>query len=421
MYEREEMKKEFTVNNCALIYDSNYHIFGEKGLLESLSINNGQKGNKVNYKRFINEIRIHISNKCELSCEYCYLHEMNWHNKELSYADLEKICEYIENDESIENACTISFLGAEPLDEFEKIKFVVERLKRGKRKYFFALSTNGYALTQYKIEYLKDNDFNVVVSLDGDKDIQNYYRKTKDNKPTYEVIINNIRIMKEMGLKFGLQSVITKDADNLVKIAEHHNSLGAHNIKFYYEVSKSQWNRSQISSVICEVKKLWDYFRTNCLSGKIINLNHNISMIQRIYSGEKRFYHCGIGKNTIYIGNDLKVYPCNMVAYNNEILLDIDKDKKERELKNEQYYEMHVDNNTKCVNCWAKYFCGGRCSANDANICEVVRFDIMQAIYTYILLYNEVPDVLKKLLKGRNRVKTQGYIKEIANDLNYDI
>ena len=415
------MRKEFMIDNCMFAYESNYHIWGEKELLESLNRNNRQNYDSVKYKRFINEIRIHISNKCELACRYCYLHEMNWHNKDVAYSDLEKICEYIENNESIENACTISFLGAEPLDEFEKIKFVVEKLKRGNKKYYFAVSTNGYGLTQHKIEYLKNNKFNVVVSLDGDEKVQNCYRKTKDNKPTYEVVINNIHMMNNLGLKFDLQSVITKDVGDLVKIAEHHNRLGAHGIKFYYEVSKFQWTRSQINLAISEVEKLWDYFRANCLSGKIINLKHNISIIQRIHSGEKRFYHCGIGKSMIYIGNDLKVYPCNMVAYNGGSLFDIGKDKKNVELQNKKYYEMYVDNITKCSNCWAKYFCGGRCSANGSNICEIIRSDIMQAIYTYSILYNQAPDVLRELVKGRRRIKTQGYIREIASDLNYNI
>ena len=411
------MRKAFKINDTEIVYDSRYHIFGEKKLIENFPENDDKLDCVINDDRKIVEIRIHISNRCLLACSYCYLNGMDWKGRDLTFGDLDKVCDYIENNPFIQDGCTISFLGAEPIDEFEKVKYLVEKLKKGKKEYGFAISTNGYSLTKTIIEYLKYNKFNVVISLDGDKDVQNYFRRTKGNEETYDTIINNIQEMRKLNLSFDIQSVITRETFDIIKNTTHHEQLCPRSIKYYYEVSDAEWSKKQIELIIVEVEKLWEYFRKSILTEKPVHLFHNISILRRIHSGEKRVYHCGSGKSTLYIGNDLKVYPCNMIAYNGESLFDINKNDSADSIDNLKYYELNVDKCLKCSECWAKYFCGGKCEANKADICEIIRYDIMQGLYTYMYLYNTVPNKLENLLNIKRKVNTQGYIRKIADDL----
>ncbi len=412
------MVKEFEINRCRIIYDSYTHIFGEKEYMELDSNLYSGRTEKICSEitiPAITEIRIHISNKCKLSCSYCYLKDMNWSEKTLEYDQLDQISELIERCSGVKEKCTISFLGAEPLDEFEKLKYLTEKLKKGKREYSFALSTNGCSLDKEKREYLVDNNFKIVVSIDGDKAVHDRFRHDSLGGGSYDIIINNLKWFKPKA--FDVQSVITRNTANLIELTRHQESLNPNEIKYYFEVGNQEWTREEISRVKKEIGKLWEYLLDRFLHSEIVPLRHNWRMLRRIHSGNRRFFHCGAGITSFFIGNDMKIYPCNIRAYNGEELTVFNKGKGKIAISVENNLQKNVLNNEKCKLCWAKYLCGGYCHANKADICEILKYDNMYALYVYICMYKENKNLLNEELNEPSSNRFGGYIKKLLDDV----
>lgn len=410
------MVKEFEINGCNIIYDSYNHIFGEREFMLLDKKLNPDRKEKISLKisiPTITEIRIHISNICKLSCSYCYLKSMNWKKDILQEYQLDEIVTLIEKCDRVEDNCTISYLGAEPLDEFEKIKYLTEKLKGGKRKYLFALSTNGYSLDKEKREYLIKNNFKIVISIDGDKKVHDRFRHDSRGNGSYDKIIENLKEFRPKS--FDIQSVITRNASDLVAITRHHEKLNPNEIKYYLEVGNQEWSTKEIIDIKKKIASLWEYFLDRFKENEVVPLRHNIGLLNRIHSGNKRFFHCGAGISSFFIGNDMKLYPCNMCAYNGEELNILHKEDGSIDVSIEDNIKRNVLSNEKCNSCWAKYFCGGSCYANKSNICEILEYDIMYSLYAYICMYKENKDFLfANLVETKNRFS--GYIRKIIED-----
>jgi uncharacterized protein len=112
---------------------------------------------------------------------------------------LDKTIQFINKHSSHSSKIDIGFMGGEPTLAFEKMKYFVKKLQESNidKDLKFHLTTNGSLLSPRIINFFYLNNFFIHISIDGPEDIHNRYRRFKNGGPTFNIIINNLRILKE--------------------------------------------------------------------------------------------------------------------------------------------------------------------------------------------------------------------------------
>lgn len=165
-----------------------------------------------------------MTDQCNFRCSYCinsseYNFSKGYSNCNISIDTIDKALElYVTNyKKSLEwnpkNRFSITFYGGEPLLQYDKICYTIEKVK----KYYkildaqYTITTNGYLLTEDKVKYLIDNNVYINVSIDGYEEIHDLNRKTIDNKPTFAKVVYNFMNAKAIAPSNMLGILITVD------------------------------------------------------------------------------------------------------------------------------------------------------------------------------------------------------------------
>ena len=166
----------------------------------------------LKYLSSIKQIAFEMTEKCNLNCTYCGYGELygsydrrTEKSMKLDYAInlLDFLTEKWNSDYNVshDRSIYISFYGGEPLIKIESIKEIVkysQKLNLKHNNFIYSITTNGLYLKK-NISFLVENDFRLLISLDGDKP-GNRHRKYKNGKDAFDDIFENINYVKE---KFG--------------------------------------------------------------------------------------------------------------------------------------------------------------------------------------------------------------------------
>ena len=140
----------------------------------------------------IKHISLNVSQSCNLSCIYCYGVDGEYSQKGLMKTDTAfRAVDWLIEHSMDAKDVVITFFGGEPLLNFRTIKQVVtyakEKAQQHNKDVHFSITTNGTILSKEVIEYLNENKFSVVISFDGDLEMQNKNRPFKRNNGSYEI------------------------------------------------------------------------------------------------------------------------------------------------------------------------------------------------------------------------------------------
>ena len=157
--------------------------------------------------------------KCNLDCRYCfYLEKESFLEKENDFNMSDEILEkFIEKYINTQEIPEIQFVwqGGEPtlrgLDFYEKVIFYQNK-HAGKKKILNSLQTNGVLLDESWCKFLKKHNFLVGISLDGPKEIHDFYRVDKGEKPTFDKVMNAINLMKKHQVPFNVLTCVTSES-----------------------------------------------------------------------------------------------------------------------------------------------------------------------------------------------------------------
>lgn len=318
----------------------------------------------ANYK--LNTVILPISGKCNLKCPYCFAQTKNGFGfEDMSEVEISNIINFIMNGKQKEEYTTINFFGGEPFINLKIMRFAVKFVKDNYPDYpvNFTVTTNGTIMNNEIINFLKENGFSILVSIDGPKEVPSY-RIFKNGKSSVDKVINNILKMKSEGLHLALRATLPNDCTDLVKIHRFFEELeipfsAVHAYKSINDNNLTDYD-SAISSLSKQYDKLLEYYKNKIEQGAKIYSMSISNKINMILTQSKNNIACGGGINIFAITNDGNIYTCEHLAYDKNfavgnIFSGIDGDK----LKYQQ--PSYVEDLEKCKTCWAKFLCSGGC------------------------------------------------------------
>ena len=142
---------------------------------------------------------LHVSHDCNLRCRYCFADEGAYHSvrETMSFETAKAAIDFLLRESGSRKVLEVDFFGGEPLMNFETVKNTVryakeEGAKRGK-KFLFTTTTNGLLLDDEIIGFFNEEMENVVLSLDGRREVHDAVRKTVSGKGSFDAVIDKIK------------------------------------------------------------------------------------------------------------------------------------------------------------------------------------------------------------------------------------
>lgn len=268
----------------------------------------------------IYEIFIVFTRNCNLNCSYCY---ENKSNKKIDKYTLDKIIKFIKDRKKIHK---INLFGGEPFLEPDLINYFIDNLieiKNETDREFIIFTNTNVTIFNKKIENLLNKIsenflFYCVLSIDGNEKCHDKYRITKDGKPTYNLVINNFKKIKNNcpKVKFGYNSVITpemaKDFYNIVKSMIRNPFFLGGVFQYIEQIDENKevkYNIEDLENVYKTIMKLnKEGYSSGFLKERFDNLISTLDYRYNNFYKDKEY--CAHGNSIVTIDYDGKIYQC---------------------------------------------------------------------------------------------------------------
>ena len=371
---QEKLKKKYTVNEIREAY-SEIKSLTEQGMLFS-SIKNLEE--VVSSKQMNNGLKalcLHVSHDCNLRCEYCFASSGDYNSgrtlmdKEVALKAVDYLVQNSKNRHNIE----IDFFGGEPLMNFDVVKETVaygRKLEKTTGKHFyFTITTNGTLLDKEKISFINENMDNVVISIDGRKEVHNAVRHDRAGRGSYDRIVP---LAKELvagrnGKSYFIRGTFTARNKDFTKDVMHLADLGFKEISVEPVVGSGDdlyFKESDIPDLLKEYENLTSEYIERLSNGCDFRFYHlNIDL----YEGPclfKRITACGAGYEYLAVSPEGDLYPCHQFVGQNRFVLGNLSTGISNNKMCEEFMKNNILSKEKCRDCWAKLFCSGGCHAN---------------------------------------------------------
>ena len=360
---------------------------------------------------------------CNMRCRYCF----SKRKTDYIYTSQTIINDAIEffDTQFDFRTCRFDFVsGGEPLFDFAHFQKIVEQInttmKRKQKTSLLWLCTNALELNELQLSYLDENHFNIGISLDGPKNVNDANRVDSYGKGTYNKIVKNITMtMSNENLSRQTKNlvnlaVVTSETSDLSMLLEHSYNIGFRNMQM-------KLVRTDMSNLKHETKNLIDLYQNfadylfdkvkQSDLGKIVSIcNQNdyfgkILLKLMLQVGIDR--RCNAGINKFSISPEGDIYPCDSFVGTEICLGNIYNGFNE---KYKLFSSIRNHSLKKCSTCWAMNLCGGDCFYNsytvngdfknpDANFCKLSKSMIMIATRFVVKAYIDYPDVMSKIYK----------------------
>lgn len=330
-------------------------------------------------KPVIKAMCLHVAHDCNIRCKYCFASQGDFEGDRslMSLETGKKALEFLVDNSGNRRNLEVDFFGGEPLMNFEVVKQLVDygrELEKGKNKNFrFTITTNGVLLNEENTAYINENMDNVVLSIDGRKEVNDKMRYTISGDGTYDIIIPKFKnLVEKRGDKtYYVRGTFTKFNTDFAKDVIHLADQGFNLTSIEPVVSEPHHDYTLQDSDMKTVFAQYDELAEELIkrSGKendfkffhfMLDLSQGPCVIKRV-SG------CGAGSEYVAVTPDGEVYPCHQFVGNKDFLMgNVNFGEIDRTL-NSSFKEAHVYNKEKCKKCWAKFYCSGGCHANAYN------------------------------------------------------
>jgi uncharacterized protein len=143
----------------------------------------------------IKALCLHVSHACNLTCDYCFASQGNFHGERalMSSEIGRQAIDFLLEHSGTRNHLEVDFFGGEPLLNWDMVKQTVAyargKEKKSGKRFRFTLTTNGVLLDEEVMEFANREMYNVVLSLDGRKEIHDRLRRTVSGKGSYDLIV----------------------------------------------------------------------------------------------------------------------------------------------------------------------------------------------------------------------------------------
>ncbi len=321
---------------------------------------------------------LHVAHDCNLKCRYCFAEEGEYHGKRsLMSAEVgKKAIDFIIANSGKRRNLEVDFFGGEPLMNFDVVKEIVEygreQEKLHDKNFRFTITTNGILLDDEKQKYINENMHNVVLSLDGRKEVNDYMRPRAGGQGSYDIIVPKFQKLAESRNQtdYYLRGTFTHNNLDFSKDVFHiADDLGFKQVSVEPVVAEATESyaitEDDLDTIFEEYEKLAEQLYIRHKTGeKDFNFFHFMVDLTGGPCIAKRLSGCGSGTEYLAVTPEGDLYPCHQFVGQEEYKIGSVYTGIENTAIREEFANCNVYTKPDCKKCWAKFYCSGGCMAN---------------------------------------------------------
>ena len=327
-------------------------------------------------KTVVKALCLHIAHDCNLACKYCFAGEGEY-NGDRSLMSLEvgkKAIDFLVANSGNRVNLEVDFFGGEPLMNFQVVKEIVaygrSLEEKHNKKFRFTLTTNGMLLNDEVMEFANKEMSNVVLSIDGRKEVHDRMRPTPNGKGSYDIIIEKFKKMAELRnqTNYYVRGTFTHNNLDFSKDVLHLADLGFKQISVEPVVSLPEepyaLRKEDLPQLFEEYDTLAKEMIKRKKEGKGFNFFHFMIDLNQGPCVAKRLSGCGSGVEYLAVTPWGDLYPCHQFVGTEEFLMgNVFDGIKNTDIQSE-FKLCNVYAKEACRNCFARFYCSGGCAAN---------------------------------------------------------
>lgn len=319
---------------------------------------------------------LHIAHTCNLNCSYCFASQGKYHGERalMSFEVGKRALDFlIENSGSRRNL-EVDFFGGEPLMNFQVVKDLVayaRSIEKKKGKNFrFTLTTNGILIDDDVIEFANKECSNVVLSLDGRKEIHDRFRIDYKGNGSYDKIVPKFQKLVEArnGKNYYMRGTFTHANPDFINDIKQMLDLGFSELSMEPVVcaagDPSALTEEDLPVVMQQYEELAELMLKRDKEGKPFTFYHYMIDLEGGPCIYKRISGCGSGTEYMAVTPTGDLYPCHQFVGEEKFRLGNIWDGVTNTDIQSEFANCNVYAHPECRDCWARLYCSGGCAAN---------------------------------------------------------
>lgn len=322
---------------------------------------------------------LHIAHDCNLACKYCFAEEGEYHGRRalMSFEVGKKALDFLVANSGNRVNLEVDFFGGEPLMNWDVVKQLVAYGRSleepNNKKFRFTLTTNGVLLNDEVMEFVNKEMSNVVLSLDGRKEVNDRMRPFRTGKGSYDLIVPKFQKLAESRnqTNYYIRGTFTRNNLDFSEDVKHFADLGFKQMSIEPVIGPEEdpysIREQDLPQIMEEYDKLALEYIDRYKKGNGFNFFHFMIDLTQGPCVYKRLSGCGSGTEYLAVTPWGDFYPCHQFVGNEDFLMgNVDEGITKPELVKE-FGNCNVYSKEKCKNCFAKFYCSGGCAANSYN------------------------------------------------------
>lgn len=319
---------------------------------------------------------LHIAHTCNLNCAYCFASQGKYQGERalMSFEVGKRALDFLVENSGSRHNLEVDFFGGEPLMNFDVVKQLVEyarSIEKEKGKNFrFTLTTNGVLIDDDVIEFANKEMSNVVLSLDGRKEVHDRYRVDYNGVGSWEKIVPKFKkLVDARGNKdYYMRGTFTHHNPDFLSDIQTMLDLGFTELSMEpvvcAESDESALTKEDLPVVLDQYEKLAELMIKRRKEGKPFTFYHYMIDLQGGPCIYKRISGCGSGTEYMAVTPWGDLYPCHQFVGDEKFLLGNIFDGVKNTAIQDEFMQCNVYSREECKDCWARLYCSGGCAAN---------------------------------------------------------
>ena len=370
----EKFAGQYDIEEIKEAYMEIYSLYEEK-LLYSEDVYEEYAGASVVSP--IKSMCLHIAHDCNLRCKYCFAStgDFGTGRKLMPLETGKAAIDFLLEKSVGRDRLDVDFFAGEPLMNFEVVKEIVAYARRKEKEYGkhfdFTITTNGMLLNDDNIDFINQEMHNVVLSLDGRKEVNDRMRIRADGSGSYDKILPNFKklVEKRGDKEYYVRGTYTKYNLDFSEDVMHIYEAGFDQISVEPVMEKPEieyaLTEADLEQIYQEYGKLVERLSEVKKKGGFINFFHFMIDLDQGPCVVKRLRGCGSGNEYVSVTPDGDIYPCHQFVGLEEYKMGNLADGTFSEEIKKEFAGAHVYSKPACQDCWAKFYCSGGCNANN--------------------------------------------------------
>lgn len=319
---------------------------------------------------------LHIAHDCNLACQYCFAEEGEYHGRRalMSFEVGKKALDFLIANSGNRRNLEVDFFGGEPLMNWQVVKDLVaygrEQEKIHNKKFRFTLTTNGVLLNDEVMEFCNKEMGNVVLSIDGRKEVHDFMRPFRKGAGSYDLILPKFQKFAESRNqdKYYVRGTFTHHNLDFSQDVLHLADLGFKQISVEPVVADPSEEYALREEDLPKIMEEYDLLAKEMIKrekeGKGFNFFHFMIDLTGGPCVYKRLSGCGSGTEYLAVTPWGDFYPCHQFVGEEEYLMgNVDEGITRPDIQKD-FGCCNVYTKPACKDCFARFYCSGGCAAN---------------------------------------------------------